>query len=129
MYLKSIFLHLIHFNCFKQLKTLYLAQTCKRKHKDRIFTIKYQPILNQRLTFMFEGNSNFQGLLNWILQTLHHYYRKKHKKIKDSQFIEQNVIIFFCPSLCLLQQVLPFTSSMAEFFSSWTQYSSKWCKF
>lgn len=33
-------------------------------------------------------NSNFQGILNWILQIAHYYCRKQHKNNEDSQIIE-----------------------------------------
>lgn len=35
-----------------------------------------------------KGNSNFQGILNWILQIAHYYCRKQHKNNEDSQIIE-----------------------------------------
>ena len=43
---------------------------------------------------------------------------KLHKNIKNSQIIEENIIISFYPSLCLLRLDLPSPSSAAEFFQS-----------
>ena len=47
---------------------------------------------------------------------MHYYCRKQHKNIGNSQIIEQNVVIYLCPSLCLLRLLLPSPSSTAEFF-------------
>ena len=35
-----------------------------------------------------KGNPDSQGILNWIIQTLHYYYRKQHKNIENSHIIE-----------------------------------------
>ena len=59
------------------------------------------------------GNPNFQGILNWMLQILHYHCSKQHKNL---QFIEQNIFISFCPSLCLLRHVLPSPFSTADIF-------------
>ena len=66
--------------------------------------------------FLFKGNPNFQGALIWILQILDYYCRKQHKNIKNSQIIEQNIVISLCPSLCLLQLTFPSPSSTTGFF-------------
>ena len=66
--------------------------------------------------FLLEGNPNFQGILNCIVQILHYYCRKQHKNIENSQISEQNVVISLCPSLCLLWLAFPSPSSVAEFF-------------
>ena len=66
--------------------------------------------------FSFKENPNFQSILNWIIQIMHYYCRKQHKNIGNSQIIEQNVVIYLCPSLCLLRLLLPSPSSTAEFF-------------
>ena len=67
---------------------------------------------------LLKGSAN----LNWILQILHYYGKKQHKKIENSQFIEQNVVISNSPSLCLLQLVLHSPSPTREFLKLWTQY-------
>ena len=61
-----------------------------------------------------KGNLNFQGILNRILQILLYHCSKQHKTIENSQFIEQNIVISFCPSLCLLRLVLPLPFSTAD---------------
>ena len=45
---------------------------------------------------------------------LYQYCRKQLKNIKNSPFIEQKVVIYFYPSLCLLKLELPSPSSTAE---------------
>ena len=45
--------------------------------------------------FIFKGNPNFQGILNWIIQILHYYCRKQHKNIENSRIIEQNLSLLF----------------------------------
>ena len=70
-------------------------------------------------------NVNFQGILNWIIKILHYYCRKQQKNSKNSQIIEQNVVISL--PLSLLSHTvltLPSPSSMESFFSFWTQYSA-----
>ena len=37
-----------------------------------------------------------------ILQILHYHCIKQHKNFKNLLFIQQNIVISFCPSLCLL---------------------------
>ena len=65
--------------------------------------------------------SNFQGILNRMLQVLHHYCRKQHRKNKNSLFIEQNVVITFC--LLSINCVSCFSPySTVEFLGSWTWY-------
>ena len=63
-----------------------------------------------------KGNPYYQDILNWILQILHHYCKKASQKIKKSKFIEQNIVICYCLSLCLLPLVLSLSSSTAECF-------------
>ena len=65
---------------------------------------------------LFKGNTNFQGLLNWILQILLYHCSKQHKNIENLLFIEQNIVISFCPSLCLLRLVLSPPFSTANIF-------------
>ena len=62
----------------------------------------------------FKGNPNFQGILNWILEILHYHCSNQHKNIENLQFIEQNIVISFCFSLCLLWLVLPSPFSTAD---------------
>ena len=66
--------------------------------------------------YKFKGNPNSQGILNWILQILLYQCSKQHKNIKNLLFIEQNIVISFCPSLCLLRLVLPLPFSTADVF-------------
>ena len=40
-----------------------------------------------------KGNPNFQGILGWILQILHYYFRKQNKNIENSWIIEQNLTL------------------------------------
>ena len=54
----------------------------------------------------------FQSILNCV----HHYCRKQHRKNKNLLFIEQNLVITFCLSICLLCFMLVLFYSMAEFF-------------
>ena len=69
-----------------------------------------------------KGNPNFQGILGWILQILHYYFRKQNKNIENSWIIEQNLILSLpfslftvtCASCCLPQ--------WQSFFISSTQY-------
>ena len=66
--------------------------------------------------YKFKGNPNSQGILNWILQILLYQCSKQHKNIENLLFIEQNIVISFCPSLCLLRLVLPLPFSTADVF-------------
>ena len=81
-------------------------------------------IIYNNLAEYLKGNSNFQGILDWILQIVHYYCRKQHKNIENSRITEQNLVLSFPFSL--------FTASCAScrlpqrqsFFISWTQYST-----
>ena len=64
----------------------------------------------------FKENPNFQVILNWILQILLLHCSKQHRNIEKLLFIEQNVVITFCPSLCLLRLVLLSLFSRADVF-------------
>ena len=71
-----------------------------------------------------KGNSNFQGILDWILQTLHYYCRKQHKNMKNSPFIGQNLVLslpFYLFTTSCASCRLPQRQS---FFIFWTQYSA-----
>ena len=61
---------------------------------------------------LFKGNPNFQGILNWILQIFLYHCNKQYKNIENLQFIEQNIVIFFC----LLRLLLPSPFSIADVF-------------
>ena len=74
------------------------------------------PCLKQAHYLKIKGNPNFQGMLNWILQILFYQWSKQHKNIKNLQFMKQNIVISFCPSLFLLWLLLPLPFSMADIF-------------
>ena len=67
------------------------------------------------LYFQPKGNPNLQGLLDWILQILHHYYRKRHKKVKTHGLLNKSCSLFALLSVCCDLSFLP-PSSTAEFF-------------
>ena len=67
------------------------------------------------MVFSFKVNPNFQGILNWIIQTLHYYCWKQHKNIENSRIIEK-MLLSLCSSLCLLRLALPSSSSIAGYF-------------
>ena len=71
---------------------------------------------NTENLLFFKGNPNSQCILNWIIQMLHYYYRKQHKNIKNSQIIEQNLVISLCPSLFTVA-CASFAFLAEEFFS------------
>ena len=88
-----------------------------RYNRVEISVSKLWPKRVQTLHFPFQiiyikGNPNFQGILNRILQILLYHCNKQHKNIKNLQFIEQNIVIFFC----LLQLLLPSPFSTADVF-------------
>ena len=74
--------------------------------------------------YFIKGNINYQGILNWILQLLNYHWSKQQKNIKNLTFAEQNIVIYFCPSLYLHQIVLPSPFLTADVFSFWTMYSA-----
>ena len=66
------------------------------------------------------ASPNFQHLCE-TLQILHYNCIKQHKNIEKLLFVEQNIVISFCPSLCLLWLVvsLPFsTAHVFQFFDT-----------
>ena len=88
-----------------------------RYNRVEISVSKLWPKRVQTLHFPFQiiyikGNPNFQGILNRILQILLYHCNKQHKNIKNLQFIEQNIVIFFC----LLRLWLPSPFSTADVF-------------
>ena len=40
-----------------------------------------------------KGNSNYQGILSWIIQIFHYYCKKQYKNIENSRIIEQNLVL------------------------------------
>ena len=87
------------------------------------FICKLQLIMFQysKNIFSFKGNPNFQGILNWI-QQLHYYCRQKHKNIKNSQIIEQNLVLSLPFSLFTATYASCHLPQPQRFFISWTQY-------
>ena len=80
-----------------------------------------------RCSFYFihlKGNPNVQGILDWILQILLHYCREQHKNIKNSQIIEQNLVLSLPFSLFTVICAYCFLPQWQSFFISWTQYST-----
>ena len=76
------------------------------------------------IALVVQGNTNFQGILDWILQIYHYYCRKQHKFIKNSWIIEQNLVLclpFFLFTANCASWRLPHRQS---FFISWTQSSA-----
>ena len=73
--------------------------------------------------FPFEGNPNFQGILDWILQILHYYCRKQHKNIENSRIIEQNLVLSWPFSLFTATCASCRLPQRQSFFISLTQYS------
>ena len=57
----------------------------------------------------------FQSILNRMLQILHITVESNTEKANNSLFIEQNVVITFCLSICLLCFELALLYSVAEF--------------
>ena len=47
---------------------------------------------------------------------MHYHCSKQHKNIDKLQCVEQNIVIFFCRCLCLLQLVFPSPFSTADVF-------------
>ena len=98
------------------------------RESSRIFRRMFQKIpgnvqedsgeCSERFREVFKGNSNFQGILNWILQILLYHCSKQHKITENLQFTEQNIVIWFCSSLCLLRLVIPRLSQRQMFFST-----------
>ena len=65
--------------------------------------------------FFVKGNPKNQGILTESYKHCFIIAVSNTKIIENLQFIEQN-IIYFCPSLCLLQLVLPSSFSTADVF-------------
>ena len=71
-----------------------------------------------------KGNSDFQGILDWIIQTLHYYCSKQHKNIKNLLVIEQNLVLslpFYLFTTTCASCRLP---QRQCFFIFWKQYSA-----
>ena len=91
----------------------------KEYYKKYAFSVSYFVLHRASFCREFEiikENPNFQCILDWILQILLYHGSKQHKNIENLQFSEQNIVIFFCPSLCLLRLVLLSTFSTADVF-------------
>ena len=86
---------------FEVLCSTIMQQLLRKKKKSNVHNMKI--ILYQK--GYFKGNPNYEGILDWILQILHYYYRKQHKNIENSRIIEQNLILSL--PFCLLRLVLP----------------------
>ena len=67
------------------------------------------------LGHLLKGNSNSQGILNWIIQILHYYYRKQLKNIENSQILEQNLLISL-PFSLFTMACASFSFLAGEFF-------------
>ena len=81
-------------------------------------------IIYNNLAEYLKGNSNFQGILDWILQIVHYYCRKQHKNIKNSRITEQNLVLSFPFSLFTATCASCRLPQRQSFFISWTQYSA-----
>ena len=99
-------------------------------HAPLVYLLKPSPIKFWRASPMGMGGGarggggaaspNFQHLCE-TLQILHYNCIKQHKNIEKLLFFEQNIVISFCPSLCLLWFVvsLPFsTAHVFQFFDT-----------
>ena len=64
--------------------------------------------------------SNFLGMLNWMLQILHHYCRKQHTKKKAHKLSNKMLWLSAFLSANCISCFLPY--SMVEFSGSWTQH-------
>ena len=92
------------------LKTTFLEHLCTM---TSISSIEEDFIVTTRDSF--NGNPNFQAMLNGILKALHHYWKKQHKKSK-TQLIKQIFVISYCLYLCLLRFKHSSPYSTAEFY-------------
>ena len=94
-----------------------IAVQCNKK------SFQYFNILYKFQIVLLKGNSNFQDILNWILQILHYYYcRKQHKNIKNSRIIEQNLVLSFPFSLFTATCTSCHLPQRQNFFIFWTKY-------
>ena len=71
---------------------------------------------------LIKWKPNSQGILNWIIQTLHYYYRKQHKNIENSQIIEQNLVISL-PFSLFSTACASFALLAAEFFQFFKRHN------
>ena len=97
---------------------LKMTDTLKSQKKESAHKIPYGII-----ALVVQGNTNFQGILDWILQILHYYCRKQHKNVKNSQIIEQNLVLFLPFSLFTATCSSCHLPWRQSFSISWTQYS------
>ena len=94
-----------------------MTDTLKSQKKESAHKIPYGII-----ALVVQGNTNFQGILDWILQILHYYCRKQHKNIKNSRIIEQNLVLSFPFSLFTATCASCRLPQRQNFFISWTKY-------
>ena len=80
--------------------------------------------IHEKVLWILKGKSNFQGILNWILQIFHYYCRKQHKNIKNWQIVEQNLVLSLPFSLFTMTCAPCQLPQWQSFFISWTQYSA-----
>ena len=90
----------------------------KKRTEKKVLKNNLKAYLNSITVIIlpFKENPNFQVILNWILQILLLHCSKQHRNIEKLLFIEQNVVITFCPSLCLLRLVLLSLFSRVDVF-------------
>ena len=90
----------------------------KKRTEKKVLKNNLKAYLNSLTVIImpFKENPNFQVILNWILQILLLHCSKQHRNIEKLLFIEQNVVITFCPSLCLLRLVLLSLFSRVDVF-------------
>ena len=91
--------------CVIRISWWYEYYTEKTFQSSLLFLLVLSEDQNPQLMFLelgaFKGSPNSRGILNWIIEILHYYYRKQHKNIKNSQIIEQNLVISLSLSLSL----------------------------
>ena len=91
--------------CVIRISWWYEYYTEKTFQSSLLFLLVLSEDQNPQLMFLelgaFKGSPNSRGILNWIIEILHYYYRKQHKNIENSQIIEQNLVIFLSLSVLL----------------------------
>ena len=97
--------------CNTNILVIWILYRKTKFQSSLLFLLVLPEDQNPQLMFLelgaFKGSPNSRGILNWIIEILHYYYRKQHKNIKNSQIIEQNLIICLsvflsvCLSVCL----------------------------
>ena len=97
--------------CNTNILVIWILYRKTKFQSSLLFLLVLSEDQNPQLMFLelgaFKGSPNSRGILNWIIEIFHYYYRKQHKNIKNSQIIEQNLIICLsvflsvCLSVCL----------------------------